>query len=121
MMTPRMAPITKDNAEHYHWGTGCDGWHLVKNHRLSVIQEHMRPNAAEARHHHERARQFFYVLSGELHIEAHGAVHLLRAGEGLEVEPGTVHKVTTGPIRDAEFLVISEPPAADDRHEASLT
>jgi hypothetical protein len=33
--------ISRDNAEHYFWGTGCDGWHLVRESGLSVIEECM--------------------------------------------------------------------------------
>jgi len=34
-----MTVISTDNAEHYIWGDGCDGWHLVKTSTLSVIKE----------------------------------------------------------------------------------
>jgi hypothetical protein len=33
--------IKKENAEHYNWGPGCDGWHLLKDPELSVIKERM--------------------------------------------------------------------------------
>jgi hypothetical protein len=33
--------ISRDNAEHYFWGTGCDGWHLVRESGLSVMDECM--------------------------------------------------------------------------------
>ena len=72
--------ISTKTAEHYTWGDGCDGWHLLRAPGLSVIQERMPPGAAEARHLHERARQFFYVLSGSLTMELEGVRHLLRAG-----------------------------------------
>lgn len=48
-----------ENAEHYIWGDHCDGWHLLKTERLSVIQERMPPGTAEQRHYHERAQQLF--------------------------------------------------------------
>lgn len=59
-----MRKITRAAAEHYHWKTVCDGWHLLKNDALSVIAEKMPPHTAEDMHHHRRSRQFFYVLSG---------------------------------------------------------
>lgn len=59
-----IAPIDKANAEHYVWGGSNDGWHLVKRDEMSVIQERIVPGGAEVRHYHQRARQFFYVLSG---------------------------------------------------------
>jgi len=33
--------VSRDNAEHYRWGDDCDGWHLVKDTQLSVIEEFM--------------------------------------------------------------------------------
>ena len=65
--------ISTKSAEHYKWGgpqgTDCDGWHLVKTPELSIIEELMPPGAGEARHFHMRARQFFFVLEGELTLE----------------------------------------------------
>ena len=39
----------RQNAPHYRWGDGCDGWHLVRAPQLSVIQERMPPGTQEAR------------------------------------------------------------------------
>jgi mannose-6-phosphate isomerase-like protein (cupin superfamily) len=62
-----------ETAEHYKWGgphgTDCDGWHLVKTTDLSIIEELMPPGAQEERHFHAKARQFFFVLEGELSME----------------------------------------------------
>ena len=63
------APIQIESAPHYRWGAGCDGWHLLRAPGLSVIQERMPPATSEVRHSHGVARQFFYVLSGELELE----------------------------------------------------
>ena len=41
--------IDRGTAEHYTWGDGCDGWHLVKGADLSVIQERMPPGARAER------------------------------------------------------------------------
>lgn len=57
-----MHRISKDTAEHYTWGGNCDGWHLVKNAELSIIEERMPSGTAEVRHFHQRAQQFFYIL-----------------------------------------------------------
>ena len=48
--------VSRENAEHYRWGVDCDGWHLVKDRQLSVIEEFMPPGAAEVRHYHERSQ-----------------------------------------------------------------
>lgn len=77
--------VSIETAEHYAWGDGCDGWHLVRAPGLSVIQERMPPGTREARHRHGQARQFFYVLAGALRIEHAGKEERLVAGQRLEV------------------------------------
>jgi mannose-6-phosphate isomerase-like protein (cupin superfamily) len=107
--------ISITTAEHYTWGNGCDGWHLVRALGLSVIQERMPPGTAEIRHRHAKARQFFYVLAGRLSIEVEGVIHTLQPREGLEVQPGFAHEVRNDGPEAAEFLVVSEPPSHGDR------
>ncbi|MBU1257002.1 MAG: cupin domain-containing protein, partial [Alphaproteobacteria bacterium] len=82
---PHPAPIDRSSAEHYVWGEVNDGWHLVKRDDMSVITERIAPGSSEMRHYHVRARQFFYVLSGELTMEVDGVTHLLRTGQGIEI------------------------------------
>jgi quercetin dioxygenase-like cupin family protein len=69
--------VSRENAEHYRWGNDCDGWHLVKDENLSVIEEFIPSGACEARHYHQRAQQFFYILSGEVMMEVEGQTTLL--------------------------------------------
>ena len=107
--------ISRASAEHYTWGTGCDGWHLVRAAGLSVIEERMPPGTAEVLHRHRHARQFFYVLAGSLELEAGGIVHALPAGTGLEIEPGVAHQARNTGEGSVEFLVVSQPPSHGDR------
>ena len=107
--------ISAATAERYAWGAACDGWHLVKTDGLSVIQERMPPGASEQRHHHERARQFFYVLRGVATFEMGGRVETLREREGVEVPPGVPHTMANRSAEDLEFLVVSSPKAHGDR------
>lgn len=107
--------VSAKTAEHYTWGGVCDGWHLLRAPGLSVIQERMPPGAAETRHLHERARQFFYVLAGRLTLELEGARHRLGAGEGLEVPPSAAHQALNDSDADVHFLVVSHPPGQGDR------
>lgn len=107
--------ISIESAEHYTWGQGCDGWHLVRTPALSVIQERMPPGTAEVRHSHEHSRQFFYVLSGCLTLESGGARCTLHGGEGLEVPPGTIHQALNDSDEETNFLVISQPPSHGDK------
>ena len=85
--------VNRANVQHYRWGTDCDGWHLVKDEQLSVIEELMLPGAAEIRHHHRRAQQFFYILSGEVAMEVEGQTTRVPAGSGIRVLPGKQHQI----------------------------
>jgi mannose-6-phosphate isomerase-like protein (cupin superfamily) len=103
-------PVSRENAEHYAWGDGCDGYFLLKYPEAQVIEERMPPGTSEQAHWHERARQLFYVLEGELtmHFE-NGDVRLSR-GASLEIEPGTIHQARNESSTDVRFLVVSVPP-----------
>lgn len=107
--------ISKESAPHYVWGGNCDGWHLVKNEALSVIQERVPPGGAEVRHFHERARQFFFVLRGTASLEVAGTVHVLGPQQGVEIAPGVPHQLSNEGADDLEFLVVSQPPSHGDR------
>jgi quercetin dioxygenase-like cupin family protein len=110
--------IDEKNAEHYHWGDGCDGWHLLKTEGLSVIKERVPPGRRESRHFHRAARQFFYILEGDAKVEIEGAEHRLSAGQGIEVPPGSRHGFRNDSASDVVFLVISSPKSHGDRVEA---
>ena len=105
----------RDIAEHYYWGDACEGWHLVKEDGLSVIEERMPPGTAEARHYHRAAEQFFYILSGEAQMEVNGEICTLRRGEGIHIPPGRRHQIRNVSSAPVEFLVVSRPPSHGDR------
>ena len=107
--------VSLDNAQHYAWGNGCDGWHLVNQPSLSVIRERMPPGTSEVRHLHNGSRQFFFVLTGTAVLELNGATHELRPGEGLEVPPGAPHQIFNERDEALEFLVVSHPHSHGDR------
>ncbi len=109
--------ISRESAEHYQWGEGCDGWHLVKGEALSVIEERMPPGTRERRHLHHRARQFFYVLAGELTVEVEGVEQRLRANQGIEVGPGTAHQAFNRSEAEVRFVVVSQPRSHGDRED----
>jgi len=115
------SPISIANAEHYTWGdpaNPCDGWYLVQSPDLSVIEERMPPNTQEQRHLHRKSRQFFYVLSGELTMEATGVTHVIHAGAGIEIAPGIAHQAMNRGTGDLRILVTSQPPSHADRQPA---
>jgi mannose-6-phosphate isomerase-like protein (cupin superfamily) len=109
------SPVSRENAEHYRWGTDCDAWYLVKDPQLSVIEEFMPPGSAEIHHHHERAQQFFFILTGEVLIEINGENTLVQAGSGIRILPGTRHQIRNPSSVPVRFLVISQPPSHGDR------
>jgi mannose-6-phosphate isomerase-like protein (cupin superfamily) len=115
MFHEEIRSISKESAEHYTWGNRCDGWHLVKAPELSIIQERMPGGAAEVRHFHHRAQQFFYVLAGEATMEVSGRSLTLTAGQGIWIPAGTPHQMKNDSGEDAHFLVISQPPSHGDR------
>ncbi|UFJ41819.1 cupin domain-containing protein [Brevibacillus humidisoli] len=110
--------ISKINAEHYQWGSSCDGWHLVNHSSVSVIHERMPAGTSEERHVHHQARQFFFVLSGVLTIHVGDNIVVLHQHEGLEIPPYTVHQVINESDTDVEFLVTSQPTTRGDRVRA---
>jgi len=110
-------PVSTADAEHYTWGDNCDGWYLVRTVELNIIEEKMPPGTAETRHSHLRARQFFYVLKGELTMAMEHKEFTLRTGEGIEIAPGQIHQAINQSAEDAYFLVTSQPPSHGDRVE----
>ena len=107
--------VSIEGADHYVWGHGCDGWHLVNQLSLSVIRERMPPGSAEVRHLHENARQFFFILAGTAVLEVNGSSHELRRGDGLDVPPGMPHQIFNKSNEVLEFLVVSQPHSHGDR------
>lgn len=110
-----MLPISTKNADHYAWGNGCDGWILAPSSDIMVIEEQMPACTEERRHYHDRARQFFYVLGGELTMEVEGNLHRLEKSEGIEIPPGAKHQARNASAEPVRFLVISSPSTRGDR------
>ena len=107
--------INPGNAEHYTWGDNCDGWHLLKEDGISVIQERMPPGAEEMYHYHEQARQLFHVLSGVATFIVDGQLVEVNNGSSIHIPPSTPHKIMNKTDTDISFLVISHPRSHGDR------
>ena len=111
--------ISTNCAEHYKWGgpnsTDCDGWHLVKTPGLSIIEEFMPSGASESRHSHNYARQFFFVLEGELTMEVDHDYLVLKVGEGIEISPRQQHRAVNRGATATRMIVTSQPPSHEDR------
>lgn len=102
-------------APHYQWGSNCDGWELVDSPELSVVEERVPPGAGEEWHVHDRARQFFYVLSGRAELRTAAGMAELDPGIGVEVPPGLAHQFANVGETDVVFLVTSTPTTRGDR------
>jgi mannose-6-phosphate isomerase-like protein (cupin superfamily) len=111
--------VNLKSAEHYKWGgpqgTDCDGWHLVNNSSLSIIEELMPAGSSEVRHLHEHARQFFFVLEGTLTLEVEHHRFVLQVGDGLDISPGKLHQALNESATTIRMIVTSQPPSHNDR------
>ena len=107
--------VSIKNALHYNWGGNCDGWHLAASPNLSVIQEHVPSGSSEVRHLHNKAEQFFYILSGIASLEVAGNTHVLKPNEGFHVPAGVPHTLSNQHKQSLDFLVVSTPPSHGDR------
>lgn len=98
------------------WGGSCQTWELLSGKDLVVFRERMPAGTAEVEHYHKQARQFFFVLDGELTITLNGVEHTLKQYVGLEIPPGEVHRVHNTSSGTTEFLAIAHPSTMPDRH-----
>lgn len=110
-----MRTIDTTNAEHYFWGGGCDGWHLLKRDDASIIFECVPPGEAEVKHYHAASRQFFFILDGVGVIEFDNEIIELKRHQGVEVAPKVAHKFRNNSASDVQFIVISFPKSHGDR------
>ena len=112
-----MEVVSVDNSEHYTWGGKCDGWHLVKTASLSVIQEVVPSGCSEVKHLHEKAEQYFYILSGVATLEVHEETYRLKPNQGLHIPAGVLHQLRNDSNKDLVFIVTSTPPSHGDKVE----
>lgn len=110
-----MAVVSINTAEHYLWGDGCDGWHLVRTPTLSVIQERVPAHSQESRHYHRHAAQFFFVLVGTATLEIDGQRHQIAPHQGVHVAAGLAHQLRNEQAGELIFTVTSNPPSHGDR------
>lgn len=109
----------RSNAPHHRWGADGNGWWLLDEADLSVIEEQVPPGASEQRHHHATARQFFYVLEGVATLEIDGNVSRIAAGQGAQVAPGQRQRLSNEEDNLLRFLLCAAPNTRGDRVEES--
>lgn len=110
-----MKTIDTTNAEHYVWGSGCDGWHLLKRDDVSIIFERVSPGQAEVKHYHNASRQFFFILEGVGSFEFDNETVQLNKHQGIEIAPHIAHKFRNDSASDVQFIVVSFPKSHGDR------
>ncbi|ONH30787.1 cupin domain-containing protein [Pseudofrankia asymbiotica] len=108
-------PIDRLRAPHHIWGEVSDGWRLVDQPGLSVVEERVPAGAGEEWHVHARARQFFYVTEGEAVMRTAEGDVALAPGRGTEIPAGLPHQIFNQGPGDVRFLVISAPSTRGDR------
>ncbi|MEL6374500.1 MAG: cupin domain-containing protein [Pseudomonadota bacterium] len=136
-----LRPVSASTTPAEPWGQGCAAWRLLREDQVQVAEETMPPGTAEVAHHHEHARQFFYVLVGALTMRSprrrdeHDcdgdagddasalskdvASLTLEAGDGLFVPPGMLHQAVNESDEPVTFLVITVPGQPGDRVDAA--
>lgn len=110
----------KESSEHYNWGNKCEAWKLLTTDQLSVIEERMPAGTEEALHFHQKAQQFFYILSGMATFEIEGQKTEVLKNEGIYIRPNQNHKIINTQNEELTFLVISQPNAHGDRTNIAL-
>lgn len=109
------APISTTNAVEYSWGDRCKAWFLLKNPKLTVIEEEMPPGTSELLHFHHQAQQLFYTLDGEAIIDIGAESVDLKPAQSIHVAPGVPHRIRNAGAGILRFLVISEPESHGDK------
>lgn len=75
----------------------------------------MPAGAAEIKHYHQEAQQFFFILKGVAVFETPECSVTVNSGEGLHIPAGIQHKICNGTAEDLEFILCSQPSAQNDR------
>jgi len=110
-------PIDRTTAEHYVWNGSCDGWKLLSQGDLSVIEERMPAGVQDHIHKHVRTTQIFYILSGELQVEIEGKTVVAQA---VQIPRNAAHFLANVTQADAFYLSIASPSILDDREEVEF-
>jgi putative monooxygenase len=70
----------------------------------------IRPGESTSTHNHIKSESVFYVLSGDLEMTVDNTVILLKASDGIVVEPGEVHVLRNVGAEQAQVLETMSPP-----------
>ena len=101
--------------KYYKWGNDCEGWNFVDEETLTVKQERMPGGTSETIHYHEKAQQFFFILTGKARIETEDSIIEIKTGEGIHIDAGIKHRIINNTGEDLEFILCSQPSTSNDR------
>jgi mannose-6-phosphate isomerase-like protein (cupin superfamily) len=98
-----LTPVSTMNAVQYNWGKECKAWFLLKNPKLTVIQEEMPPGSSDLLHFHHKAKQLFYILRGEATMEIGDKFVELKPSQSLHIAPGNPHCIRNTGLSALKF------------------
>ncbi len=103
------------STEYYSWGENCKAWNLANLNGMIIKEEIMPPHTEEEYHAHEKADQFFYIISGVASFLINDKELKLVARECIQIPPLSFHQISNKENKDLQFLVISNPSTDNDR------
>ncbi len=75
----------------------------------------MPAGTAENLHYHEKAQQFFFILSGTASFEIDGEKIEVNTQEGIHIKAGQKHRILNQTETELEFILSSQPSTTGDR------
>ena len=75
----------------------------------------MPAGSKEKLHYHEKAQQFFYIVSDIATFEIYGLICSVGQNRGILIRPDVKHMILNNTDSDLEFIVVSEPNSHSDR------
>jgi mannose-6-phosphate isomerase-like protein (cupin superfamily) len=103
---PVPLPVSATSAEPHFQEANCVGWRLLDQDLLGIVEKQMPAGATTSWCRHDRLRQFFYVLNGQLSIDVEQVVRVVDMGSGLEIPPLVTYRVRNSGGWPASFLTI---------------
>lgn len=102
-------------------GSGNEFWmannYLYCGKILDILEGHR-----GSKHYHELKDETFYILSGQVLMEAYGGIKLMNAGDVLRIEPGTIHRFSNLSLGEpAEIIEISTEHSDEDTYRVEGT
>lgn len=115
-----MSPSILATPSVYNWGDGCTAKAIVTQPEISWKWESMPSGTSEKMHYHQRATQYFHILSGTAVFRFTTRAPIsVEAGQTILIPPGNIHQIHNQSAQSLTFFVLSLPNTNDDRIETS--